>query len=211
MNQQGVTCSECVNRYYLNQNICFRVGDGCNTYNKQTGECWSCFTGYEYQSGNCVKEVEPVNQDPHCLIFKNNRCEKCSIRYYYSGEKCVPVNPLCKTYNSTGACTTCYPSYRIEGTRCILAPVQDPNCRVSRPDGFCDECFKSYYVKSGKCERVNLLCKTHDPQTGFCLSCYQGYRVSGGNCIIYFQDPNCREFDSNGDCIKCVTKHYLSS
>ena len=107
-------------------------------------------------------------------------------------DKCVPVNPLCRTYESNGACTSCYPSYRVESGKCLLEQAQDPRCKTSRTDGFCDECFSGYYVRSGVCERVNPLCKTYNQLNGNCLSCYKGYEVKGGSCVIFFRDPNCK-------------------
>ena len=63
---------------------------------------------------------------------------RCSNRYYHNGDKCVPVNPLCRDFNNrTGACTTCYPSYQVSENKCILGPTQDPNCKNSDGNGNC--------------------------------------------------------------------------
>ena len=63
----------------------------------------------------------------------------------------MPVNPLCRDYNSNGECTSCYPSFRVSDGKCILAPTQDPNCKSSTIDGVCMECFTSYFIRGGKC------------------------------------------------------------
>lgn len=66
-------------------------------------------------------------------------------------------------------------------------------------------------MKSGVCERVNPLCKTHDAATGACLTCYKGYAIRGSTCVIFFQDPNCKNFDNAGNCMECVAKHFIKS
>lgn len=212
LNQQEFFCLECIERYYLSDNQCMQIGNGCNTYNKFTGICDTCYPGYEPNSGKClIAQIDnKANHDPNCLQTQGDICQKCSNRYYYNGDKCVPVNPLCRDYNNiTGACTTCYPSYQVSDSKCILAPSGDPNCKVNQ-NGVCLECYQSFYPSNGKCVRVNVLCKTFNKFDGRCETCYKGYRVSNGNCVIHFQDPNCKEFDANENCIQCVNKHYVS-
>ena len=151
--EQFSSCVQCRARFYLEQGRCNPIGMGCDSYNGFTGECFTCFTGYKLELGKCLVQIieTQTNNDPNCLVFNDDRCDQCSQRYYYNGEKCVPVNPLCREYNSTGACTSCYPSYRVQGTKCIIAPTQDPNCKSSSLDGVCFECYTSYFSRNGKC------------------------------------------------------------
>lgn len=50
-NQQG--CIRCSYRFYLNKGRCVPVPDECKEYNKETGECLTCYTGYSMQNGVC--------------------------------------------------------------------------------------------------------------------------------------------------------------
>ena len=47
--------------------------------------------------------------NPGCASFTNNLCNSCLDRYYLLNNICLPVNPLCLTYNQTnGNCLSCY-------------------------------------------------------------------------------------------------------
>ena len=37
-----------------------------------------------------------------------------------------------------------------------------------------------------------------------------GYTLTEGSCKIFVKDPNCHEYDSNSNCVKCSTRFYVS-
>lgn len=62
---------------------------------------------------------------------------KCVNKHYLSENKCLPVNPNCKTNDFyTGACTSCYQGYQVQGRDCIIAVygIDQPNCKVVNGD-----------------------------------------------------------------------------
>ena len=49
---------------------------------------------------------------PNCAEYSNGFCSRCSFRFARGPDGiCEPVNPLCATWNSNGACLTCYVGY----------------------------------------------------------------------------------------------------
>ena len=45
------------------------------------------------------------------------------------------------------------------------------------------------------------------------MSCYPGYQLNSntGACEVFFRDPNCQDFSSEGTCLKCASRYYLSN
>lgn len=39
-------CTECIPRFYLQQNRCYPVNQQCKDYDKTNGDCLSCYNGY---------------------------------------------------------------------------------------------------------------------------------------------------------------------
>ena len=125
----------------------------------------------------------------------------------------MPVNPLCKTSNDYGECTSCYPGYSVQNGNCGISQLKDPNCKTQNGQA-CVECYMGFFYSGaeGKCKRLNPLCKTSNLSNGFCTSCYPGYTVnpSSGNCEVFFRDPNCKNFDANNYCIECGIRFYIA-
>lgn len=50
-------CQECLRNYFLNKDtqLCENVDPLCRTYDKDTGECLTCYAKYELKTGKCVK------------------------------------------------------------------------------------------------------------------------------------------------------------
>lgn len=142
----------------------------------------------------------------------NNICNVCSNKYYLgSTGTCIPVNPLCKTNDGTGACTSCFPGYSLSAGACGISGSTDPNCQTRDSNGYCTACYSGFYynVTISKCASLNPLCKTSNLTNGNCLSCYPGYSLTGGLCGISFKDPNCQAYDANNNCNLCANKYYL--
>jgi hypothetical protein len=130
-------CIECSqNYYYFSENkTCIAVNPQCKTYNSQAGFCLSCFSGYVLLNGSCIISN---NLDPNCKVASNGLCSQCFSGYFYSisYQKCIPLNPLCKTSNTTdGSCLSCYPGYTIVNKGCSI--FMDANCKRATPSGDC--------------------------------------------------------------------------
>lgn len=93
------------------------------------------------------------------------------------------MNPICKTVNRVGDCTSCYQGYWLVKGNCttnvnaIKASAYDVNCKTIQ-NNTCLECYPGYRLNINSCLVVNPLCKTSNNQTGGCISCYQGYYLS---------------------------------
>jgi hypothetical protein len=180
---------------------------GCLSYRLEGNGsvCLGCQVGFNLVAGGCLQMSQT---DPNCVSVKEGVCALCSNRFFFEGSQCVPVNPMCKSYDlRTGLCTDCYPGYMLSNGTCPPAPPKDPNCKVVTPQG-CSECYQSYYVSNGNCLVINTLCKTSNGTTGECLSCYQGYSLRNGSCDSTLADPNCAKYDSQGGCLTCSQKYY---
>ena len=81
-------------------------------------------------SGGIINISSNSPRDPNCAKYENNNCALCSNRYYVgSGGLCVPVNPLCKDFESNGGCKSCYPGYNLSGNQCIVSRQGDSFCK----------------------------------------------------------------------------------
>ena len=161
-----------------------------------------------------------VIRNTGCKSFDaQNICIECSNRYFLdSSAICQPVNPNCKTYNTTnGHCLSCYPGFGIIEDTCLPGIVSsnfDPNCAQFEGD-VCIKCSKGFFpALDGKCKGVNPSCKTYDPSNGWCTSCYAGYEVQANGLCLLGQSQsaiaNCNEIDPiSGLCVKCSFGYYF--
>ena len=198
----GNFCVECYQGFYYSQGdrACKRLNPLCKTSNLATGACLTCYPGYNLnqRTGQC----EVFFKDPNCLQFNlNNICMECANRFYLASDnKCMPVNPLCKTSSpANGACLTCYPGYTLSGRDCVVGSERDANCQTFNGE-LCVKCYKNFYLNSGsgKCMAVNPLCRTSNEFTGECTSCYPGYEIIRGGCeVAQSTDPNCKTLNGN--------------
>lgn len=46
-------CTSCIPRTYLKDGDCLAVSDQCKTWNDSTGECTSCYDGWNLNTGKC--------------------------------------------------------------------------------------------------------------------------------------------------------------
>lgn len=54
--QKSGDCVSCICRGYFDSNHrCKAINDLCQTWNINTGECTSCYRGYELVNGTCTK------------------------------------------------------------------------------------------------------------------------------------------------------------
>ncbi len=54
LSYDGPNCKFCTYRYFLKDGICTKIPDSCSSYDRQSGECDSCYTGYYLNAGNCI-------------------------------------------------------------------------------------------------------------------------------------------------------------
>ena len=213
-------CMACATNFTLTNGLCVAIplnggsggvivinGGGSNNGNGNTNSNGS-------SSSSSVNIV--ANRDSNCIMYSGSVCTSCSSRYYFGPNGlCVPVNPLCKDYFSNGSCSSCYPSYVVSGTTCIVnGRVSDPNCKSFSQGGACDGCFNGFFFNQvvQLCQALNPICKTSNLTDGTCLSCYGGYSISAGKCSGASQDANCQKFASGSTtCVQCSSNFYLNT
>lgn len=125
-------CAECSTRYFINGfGICQEVNPLCNGYDAANGNCLSCYPGFNLVSFSCMKGESQIT-DQYCKTWNGTVCIECSKgAFFLPNGICQPVNPLCKTYDSSnGDCTSCYDSFALQGGKCVNStqPLSDPNC-----------------------------------------------------------------------------------
>ena len=64
---------KCYKNFYLNSGSgkCMAVNPLCRTSNEFTGECTSCYPGYEIIRGTCELAQ---STDPNCKTLNGNQC-----------------------------------------------------------------------------------------------------------------------------------------
>jgi hypothetical protein len=100
-------CVLCAINYYLFNGVCKQVNPLCRTYNRDNGNCLSCYQGYILDIS-----TQPIS----CSINKINNC---------------------KTYDrNNGNCLTCYSGYYLSDGNCRqYTTIQDPYCTRIGPKG----------------------------------------------------------------------------
>ncbi len=228
-NWDSQTCLECSKGWAFNADkICVAVSDQCKTYDA-AGRCLSCFKGYDLKDGACVfsssNTAKPIDSGCAKWDWEKQVCLECSKGFVFKGlglgtgglnKICVAVKDQCKSYNDSGACTSCFKGYDLIDGICEFssfnsAKPADLGCAKWDWDNQkCLECSKNWAFNSNKvCVPVSDQCKTHDTN-GLCLSCFKGYDLKNGSCV--FSDFNnakpsdlgCAKWDwDNQVCISC--------
>lgn len=211
------TCLQCSQRFFFNTDgKCSAVSDFCATWDKATGDCLSCYSGYDLSNGTCCVSLSHNDpSDPGCASWdwNNNVCLKCSNNWVFNSNKvCVQVSSQCNTFDSTGACVSCYTGYNLVNGACVLAPVQqvsDVGCASwNWNKQICLQCSNNWVFNANKvCVPVSDQCNTFD-STGACLSCYTGYNLNNGNCVLAptqsVSDVGCATWNWNKQlCLQC--------
>jgi len=144
-------------------------------------------------TGSTIGGSSDNDRDPNCREYINGRCATCSARYYSGIDlKCLPVNPLCSSYNSVGACTACYTGFSLRNDICAISRDTDLFCMTRNIVGACIQCFSGFFINSTRCTGLNPLCQTSNLTNGQCTACFRGYALNAGLCIVSSRDPNCR-------------------
>ena len=85
ISNDGLSCDKCSYRFFPSKTgECQAVPHSCSRYNRQTGECLSCYTGYYLFQGTC-KQRDPLcsSTDPVTKL-----CNKCYNGYILYNDKC---------------------------------------------------------------------------------------------------------------------------
>jgi hypothetical protein len=156
-NWNNQICQQCSSNWVFNNNgVCVPVSDQCNTYNK-AGACVTCYKGYNLNNGVCV--LAPVQQvtDVGCANWdwNNQVCLSCSARYIFnSNHICIPVSDNCNSWGSSGACTSCYSGFVLNGGVCLTG---NSLCQASDSNGACTTCYSGYILNNGNCVAISKL------------------------------------------------------
>ena len=148
-------CIECADRSWFNADgICSAVSAQCNTFDKATGFCLSCFAGYDNVDGECVYSPEntanPADLGCATWDWDNQVCLKCAKRWAFNADRvCVPVSDQCKSHNDDGSCASCYKGYDLKDGQCI-------------------------YSLSNEAKPADQGCATWDWDNQVCLACSKG-------------------------------------
>lgn len=174
-------CLNCSRGFFLDiSGRCKQVNPLCKGADSK-GLCIDCYPGYTLVSGACI--IGRTKVQANCFKVQNGICTKCFSRYYLNNVgECQPINPLCKTFNPSGACTSCYPGYSLINGECLISGAGgtgQQNCAKTDANNICTSCYSGYYLSaSNTCLKVNDLCKTRNILNTICTSCYDGYELT---------------------------------
>ena len=67
--------------------------------------------------------MSPIASSPNvenCVTYdaSGEKCTKCYSRFYLKNNQCIEANVLCKTFDNTGACLTCYTGFTVKNKLC---------------------------------------------------------------------------------------------
>lgn len=207
-------CTVCASNYELKDGLCvysttcgpneyFKFGNcipvpsDCKTFDRFTGQCLTCnVPGSRIVDGKCVV--------PEVV---------CTDRQYKVNNTCVDASALCKTFNGTGACTSCYDKFEVKNGTCVPIVVI---------------CGPRQYIKDNVCVNIPEKCPNFNTTTEKCISCDRGYYVNNGVCqkiecppgqvpsvygvFCINVSPLCDNYDTlTGDCLSCKQKDQIIS
>ena len=212
--------------YFDANGVCQAVSSNCNTWDAKSGNCLSCYGGYDLKDGVCnfspANNAKPTDFGCRNWDWKKQVCLACSNNWTFNTNKvCVPVSDFCKNADQNGACTACYNGYDLKNGACIVsesntARPSDLGCTTwNWASNVCTACSKNWVFNSNKvCVQVNSLCQSYD-NTGACTSCYQGYDLSNGECVLSLSnnakpvDSGCSNWDWNSQVCLACSKNWV--
>ena len=225
----GTTCVQCADRSYFNaEGICNSVSAQCNTFDKASGNCLTCFKGYDLKNGKCLSSdsnnAKSANSGCGTWDWDKQVCQKCSSHWFFNENKvCVPVSDQCKSSIENGACDSCYVGYDLVQGKCIFSGFNNAfpsgsGCGTwDWTNQACVKCSKRWvFNNENVCVPVSDQCVTH-ADNGNCLTCFKGYDLKNGQCL--FSDSNnakpsdsgCGTWDwANQQCLKCSNGWVLN-
>ena len=163
----GETCKACSDRSFFNEDgLCVSVSSQCNTFDKASGNCLTCFAGYDLFEGDCVYSPDNTMSPPDLGCgtwdWKNLKCLACSNRWAFNDQGiCVPVSDLCKEHNEAGACVACFKGYDLKEGKCL-------------------------YSLDNEMKPHDLGCGTWDWDNQVCLKCSNGWFFNDDKNALLF-------------------------
>ena len=160
ISNDGLSCDKCSYRFFPSKTgECQAVPHSCSRYNRQTGECLSCYTGYYLFQGTC-KQRDPLcsSTDPVTKL-----CNKCYNGYILYNDKCFYRGNLKTSINDSS----------------------EQLCQ-KYIDGACVECVRgTYYSRANKrCSLKGQHCMEFNEEEEICERCDRGYEANyGGVCV----------------------------
>ncbi|EAY19484.1 hypothetical protein TVAG_136150 [Trichomonas vaginalis G3] len=204
-------CYSCKNGYYLDNNKCARECSPGKYFPKGQNRCYYC----NYPCKECD--------------FSSTNCTSCRDGYYLQGNTCVrscnlgffanhitkicePCDEKCTECNESATkCSKCTDGYYLKDTECVSSCGS--NYYLNETIRRCEFCQSSCYECSG-------------PYSNQCLSCTGEYnsRQDLHQCLnncgdYYFGNENickncavnCKNCQSQTECIKCEESFYLQN
>lgn len=145
----------------------------------------------------------------------NGICYECYYSYFYNSQssRCVPVNPLCQTWNYLGYCFSCFPGYLLSGTQCVVGSSASGNAGSGPSTTSSNQAGGSTSSSSSSSSTISS--NSSSSSTGSTST--TGVQTSGtssttnGLVTIINNDPNCRSPNSDGTCSSCYNTFYYDS
>lgn len=136
--------------------------------------------------------------------FGSSTCSYCQSGFILVNGSCnLMANNFCQTFANDNACLACKPTFFLRNGRCNPFP---PNCIAFTFT--CTQCQSNFQLVNGNCVDPN--CQTINPVTRACQICVVNYKLNP-NGVCKFMDPNCQQFNSNGDCLRCLNGYSVKS
>lgn len=244
--QTNSFCIECYSFFFFNttQGKCAPVNPLCRNYTSQN-QCTQCYSGYQLNNGNCTlspaptatqqssngqnsqgqNQQGPSNSDNNCANFTNGVCSQCFQSYYYNTtlNKCMQLNPNCKTATPNNICTSCYTGYKINPNNgdCILQSIDVPSASTATSSSSTAATTTTQpnsqpATNSNQYVTINGLIYQISPQGQVTGPIYlpsntaSNFPPTSSTTTQINTDPNCASY-SNGQCSSCANRYYLTS
>ncbi|ELP83590.1 protein serine/threonine kinase, putative [Entamoeba invadens IP1] len=196
--QNATSCTSCVEGHYSFEGAtrCKACSSVCNTCDKTTGVCLTCYSGYQL---NASQSCEICRRGTYSYGIECVDCEEMKYQSEEGQSLCLACNTNCASCDKTnGKCTTCKAGYGYD-------------------DGSCTLCHDGYYSTGGtaSCMSCPVVCDNCIGESGVCSSCLSGYKKVGGECTSCASNGNCNSCDSdenesNRVCVECAENYYLN-
>jgi hypothetical protein len=180
----GLTCSACINSYFL-------VNSTCKTCGQLQINCSTCSNNTVFACLSCT---------PGSILNAVGQCSLCSSLF-----------PNCN-FCSVSECTDCLPGYYTINNKNCLVDCAVSNCNkcVAKNNGQCTSCRTGYLLAANStCAMIG--CSSPLSFNGLaCICPYQSYYQQTGNTCLPCSDPACQTCPED-QCNQCLNGFFLHS